>query len=121
MGLALSVADTTLTGSPASSAKMVGVSAMKPRSTEPLVSAAMTGGPPMKLAQLTVYGAPLRAFVAARIVWYAFSWSPKVMVTPASDGDGEGEAWAAPPDTARSVTARPPSKPHVSGRRLPVT
>ena len=54
LGLTPMVAATTLTGSPASWAKMVGVSAMKPRSTEPLVSAAMTGGPPMKLAQLTV-------------------------------------------------------------------
>ena len=79
------MAATTLTGSPADWAKMVGVSAMSPMSTEPPVSAAMTGGPPTKLVQLTVYGAPLSALVAAKIVWYSFSWSPKVMVTPASD------------------------------------
>jgi len=33
-------------------AKIVGVSAMEPRSTEPPDSAAMMGGPPMKLLQL---------------------------------------------------------------------
>ena len=48
------VAATTFTGSPADWAKIVGVSAMSPMSTEPPVSAAMTGGPPMKLVQLTV-------------------------------------------------------------------
>ena len=79
------MAATTLTGSPAAWAKMVGVSAMSPMSTEPPVSAAMTGGPPTKFAKFTVYGAPLSASVAAKIVWNSFSWSPNVMVTPASD------------------------------------
>ena len=45
---------TTLTGSPADWAKIVGVSAMSPRSTDPPVSAAMTGGPPTKLVQSTL-------------------------------------------------------------------
>ena len=73
MGLAPSVTATTLTGSPADWAKMVGVSAMSPRSTEPPISATMTGGPPTKLVQLTVYAAPLRALVAAKMVWYSLN------------------------------------------------
>jgi hypothetical protein len=64
-----SVAATTFTGSPADWAKMVGVSAMSPMSTEPPVSAAMTGGPPTKFAQFTVYWAPFSASVAAKIDW----------------------------------------------------
>ncbi len=47
-------AATTFTGSPAAWAKMVGVSAMSPRSTDPPVSAAMIGGPPMNWLQLTL-------------------------------------------------------------------
>ena len=58
---------------------------MSPMSTEPPVSAAMTGGPPTKFAQFTVYWAPLSASVAAKIDWYSFSWSPNVMDTPAKE------------------------------------
>ena len=39
----------------------------------------------MKLLQLTVYAAPFRASVAAKIVWYSFNWSPKLSVTPLSE------------------------------------
>src|SRR3984957_16599829 len=85
LGSAPWVIATTLTGSPEDWAKTVGVSAMSPRSTDPPVSAAMTGGPPMKLLQLTVYAAPLSAFVAAKIVWYSFNWSPKLRVTPLNE------------------------------------
>src|ERR1700678_2646845 len=82
LGFALTVAATTLTGSPAAWAKMVGVSAMSPRSTDPPVSAATIGGPPTNSCQLTVYCAPCRALAAVRMVWYSLNWSAKVMVTP---------------------------------------
>ena len=68
-----SVTPTTLTGSPAAWAKIVGVSAMSPRSTDPPTSAAMTGGPPMKFDQLTLYDAPCSVLVALTMVWYSFS------------------------------------------------
>ena len=45
----------------------------------------MTGGPPTKSVQSTVYAAPWRALVARKMVWYSFNWSPKVRVTPLSE------------------------------------
>ena len=92
---------------------MVGVSAMSPRSTEPPVSAAMTGGPPMKLVQLTVYGAPLSASVAAKTVWYSLSWSPNVMVTPLSD-----VVLADLTDAALTVAVAPTVRPARSARAV---
>lgn len=117
LGFALTVVAITLTGSPAAWAKMVGVSAMSPRSTEPPVSAAMIGGPPTNSCQLTVYCAPFNALAAVRMVWYSLNWSAKVMVTPdrlrevffdAADASGAANAVVAP--TASTVAPIPPTR-----------
>src|SRR3984957_5017049 len=96
------------------------VSAMSPRSTDPPVSAAITGGPPTKLVQATLYCARWRALVAAKIVWYSFSWSPKVMVTPLSEtAFVAADALVAPTPSTR-LAARPVGSTNAATRRITV-
>src|SRR5580704_4808594 len=118
LGFAPSVAATTLTGSPADWAKIVGVSAMSPRSTDPPVSAAITGGPPTKLVQSTLYCAPWRASVAAKMVWYSLSWSPKVRVTPLSETVFVAAGALVAPTPSTRLAASPAGSARAATRRI---
>ena len=82
LGSTVREAATTLIGLPAACAKTVGVSAMKPRSTEPPFIAAMTAGPPTNVLHSMSYGTFLSSPAAVRMLWTMFSWSPKCRVTP---------------------------------------
>ena len=117
LGFAPSVVATTFTPSPADWAKMVGVSAMSPRSTDPPVSAAITGGPPTKSVQSTLYCAPWRALVAAKMVWYSFSWSPKVRVTPLSETVFVAADAPLAPRPSTRAAARPAGSTRAAARR----
>src|SRR5664280_571953 len=106
LGFVPLVAATTFTGSLAAWAKMVGVSAMSPRSTDPPVSAAMIGGPPTNSLQLTSYFAPLSALVASKTVSYCLNWSAKLRVTPERLGVVEAAAAMVDEPDHPAVSAR---------------